>query len=125
MCIQLSGAGAVTSGEKTPNERDANATELHDGVNLYAKRRSSQASKLSTRRKITFVEETPELMDETAHGSWLNFLCEQGLTYLRAHMKYLSQVKFEIVRLEEESRDRIHIRFIRSRPGEIKKSIKN
>ena len=99
--------------------------ELHDGVNLYAKRRSSQASKLSTRRKITFVEETPELMDETAHGSWLNFLCEQGLTYLRAHMKYLSQVKFEIVRLEEESRDRIHIRFIRSRPGEIKKSIKN
>lgn len=99
--------------------------ELHDGVLLYAKRRSSQASKLSTRRKITFVEETPELMDETAHGSWLNFLCEQGLTYLKAHMKYLSQVKFDIVRIEEEKRDRIHIRFSRSRPGEIKKSIKN
>jgi hypothetical protein len=99
--------------------------ELHDGVNLYAKRRSSQASKLSTRRKITFVEETLELMDETAQGSWLDFLCEQGLTYLRAHMKYLSQVKFDIVRIEEESRDRIHIRFSRSRPGEIKKLIKN
>jgi hypothetical protein len=99
--------------------------ELHDGVNLYAKRRSSQASKLSTRRKITFVEETLELMDETAHGNWLDFLCEQGLTYLRAHMKYLSQVKFDIVRIEEERRDRIHIRFSRSRPGEIKKSIKN
>ena len=64
-------------------------------------------------------------MDETAHGNWLDFLCEQGLTYLRAHMKYLSKDKFTIVRLEEESRDRIHIRFIRSRPSEIKKSIKN
>ncbi len=97
-----------------------NYLELYDGVNLYSKRRSSRESKLSTRRKITFVEETPELMDETAHGNWLDFLCEQGLTYLRAHSKYLSQVKFETARLEEESQDRIHIWFIRSRPGKVK-----
>ncbi|MGD8535102.1 MAG: M14 family metallopeptidase [Candidatus Aminicenantes bacterium] len=94
--------------------------ELHDGVNLYAKRRSSRESRLSPRRQITFVEETPELMDETAHGDWLDFLCEQGLTYLRAHAKYLSQAQFEILRLEEEGQDRVQIRFIRSRPGKIK-----
>jgi len=94
--------------------------ELHDGVNLYSKRRSSRESKLSSRRQITFVEETPELMDETAHGNWLDFLCEQGLAYLRAHVKYLSQAKFETICLEEESQDRIQIRFIRSRPGSIK-----
>jgi len=97
-----------------------NYLELHDGVNLYAKRRSSRASKLSTRRRTTFVEETPELMDETSRGDWLDFLCEQGLAYLRAHIKYLSRVKFEIIRLEEESQDRVHIRFIRSRPGKTK-----
>jgi len=95
--------------------------ELHDGVNIYAKRRSSSESRLSPRRQVTFVEQTPELMDETAQGEWLAFLCEQGLTYLRAHIRYLAQVKFETVRLEEESQERVHIRFIRSRPGKIKK----
>lgn len=93
--------------------------ELHEGLNLYAERRSSSESKLSARRQITFVEETPELMDETAHGSWLDFLCEQGLTYIRAHTKYLSKAQFERVRIEEESRDRIHIQFIRARPGKV------
>ena len=96
-----------------------NYLELYEGVNLYSKRRSSTESKLSARRKITFVEETPELMDETAHANWLDFLCEQGLTYLRAHSKYLSRVKFETARVEEESQDRIHIWFIRSRPGKV------
>ncbi len=95
--------------------------ELHEGVNLYAKRRSSRESRLSSRRQITFVEETPELMDETARGDWLDFLCEQGLSYLRAHAKYLSQAQFEILRLEEEGQDRVQIRFIRGRPGKIKK----
>ncbi len=94
--------------------------ELQDGVNIYSKRRSSSESKLSSRRQITFVEETPELMDETAHGNWLDFLCEQGLAYLRAHVKYLSQAKFETICLEEESQNRVHIRFKRSRPGRIK-----
>jgi hypothetical protein len=94
--------------------------ELHDGVNLYAKRRSARESRLSSRSQITFVEETPELMDETARGDWLDFLCEQGLTYLRAHAKYLSQAQFEILRLEEEGQDRVQIRFIRGRPGKIK-----
>jgi hypothetical protein len=97
-----------------------NNLEIYEGVNLYAKRRSSLESKLSPRRRITFVEETPELMDETAHGTWLEFLCEQGLSYLRAHIKYLAQVQYEIARFEEEIRDRIRIQFSRSRPGQSK-----
>ncbi len=98
-----------------------NYLEDHDGVNLYAKRRSSRESRLSNRRRITFVEETPELMDETAQGQWLDFLVTQGLTYLRAHAKYLSQARFETVRIEEESQDRIHVHLIRGRPGKILK----
>ncbi|MEE8605129.1 MAG: hypothetical protein V3S65_07125, partial [Candidatus Aminicenantaceae bacterium] len=98
-----------------------NYLEDHDGVNLYAKRRSSRESKLSDRRRITFVEETPELMDETAQGQWLDFLVTQGLTYLRAHAKYLSQARYETVRIEEESQDRIHIQLVRSRPGKVVK----
>jgi hypothetical protein len=58
-------------------------------------------------------------MDKTAQGEWLGFLCEQGLAYLTAHMKYLSRVKFEKVRIEEEIRDKIVIRFSRSRPGKV------
>jgi hypothetical protein len=96
-----------------------NYLEVHDGVNLYAKRRSSRESKLSTRRRITFVEETPELMDETAQEKWLDFLVTQGLTYLRAHAKYLSQAQYETVRIEEEGQDRVHVQLIRSRPGKI------
>jgi hypothetical protein len=94
--------------------------EIHQGVNLYAKRRSSREQRLSDRTRMTFVEETPELMDETAQGQWLDFLCTQGLTYLRAHAKYLSDTEFEIARIEEEIRDRIQIQFIRSRPGKVR-----
>jgi hypothetical protein len=96
-----------------------NYLELQDGLNIYSKRRSSQESKLSSRRRITFVEETPELMDETAQGAWLDFLCQQGLTYIQAHIKYLDQVQHKIIRLEEESQSRIHIQIIRGRPGRI------
>jgi len=98
-----------------------NYLEIDDGVNLYVKRRSSRESDLSDRRRITFVEETPELMDETARGRWLDFLCTQGLTYLGAHAKYLSKTEFETARIEEENQDRVQIRFIRSRPGKVKK----
>jgi hypothetical protein len=98
-----------------------NYLEDHDGVNLYAKRRSSRENKLSNRSRITFVEETPELMDETAQGNWLHFLVTQGLTYLRAHAKYLSQTRYETARIEEEGQERVHIQLIRSRPGKIVK----
>ncbi len=96
--------------------------EITDGVNIYAKRQSPQETRLTFRGQVTFVEQTPELMDETAAGGWLSFLCEQGLTYLRAHIKYLSQVRFEISRIEEEVRDRIRIEFHRSRPGAVPKA---
>ncbi len=99
--------------------------ELYKGVNLYAKRRSSQESKLTSRSQMTFVEETPELMDETAHGAWLDFLSEQGISYLRAHLKYLALAKYEIVRIDEEIQDRIQIQFSRSRPGKIQKKREN
>ncbi len=54
-----------------------NYLERYGGVNLYTKRRSSREERLSERRRITFAEETPELMDETAQGEWLVFLVEQ------------------------------------------------
>jgi hypothetical protein len=96
--------------------------ELYDGVNLYAKRRSSTESRLSPRTQVTFVEETPELMDETARGAWLDFLSLQGLSYFRAHLKYLAQAKYETVRFEEEVQDRVRIQFVRGRPGTVKKA---
>jgi len=101
-----------------------NYLEIYDNLNLYSKRRSSQETKLTARRRTTFAEQVPELMDETAHGEWLEFLCQQGLTYLRAHLKYLSQVNYEIARIEEEINDRIRIQFSRSRPGSMKTSYK-
>jgi len=97
-----------------------NYLERDEGLNIYAKRRSSRASRLSNRRKLTFVEETPELMDETARGPWLDFLVTQGLTYLFAHVEYLSQADYKIVRIEEEIQGRVSIQFVRDRPGEIK-----
>jgi hypothetical protein len=60
-------------------------------------------------------------MDETAHGAWLNFLSDQGLSYLQAHVNYLMQAQHEIARIEEEIQGRIHIQFVRRRPGEIEK----
>ncbi|MCX6565214.1 MAG: M14 family metallopeptidase [Candidatus Aminicenantes bacterium] len=95
--------------------------EKEDGVNLYAKRRSSTENRLTPKNRMTYAEEIPELMDETAHGAWLDFLSTQGLTYIRAHMKYLAQAKFDVVRIEEEVQDRIRIQFYRGRPGTVKK----
>lgn len=99
-----------------------NELELYDGLNLYMARRSSQETRLTPRSRITYIEETPELMDETARGAWLDFLCQQGLAYLQAHVRYLSQVHFEISRIEEETQDRIILEFSRSRPGRLKGS---
>lgn len=59
-------------------------------------------------------------MDETARGPWLDFLVTQGLTYLFAHVEYLSQANYEIVRIEEEIQGRVSIQFVRARPGKIK-----
>jgi len=92
--------------------------ELYEGVNLYVKRRSSRERLLTERQKITFLEETPELMDETARGEWLDFLCRQGLAYLRAHLRFLAETKWTIVRIDEESNQRIRFRLLRGRPGE-------
>jgi hypothetical protein len=43
------------------------------------------------------------------------------LTYLRAHLKYLAQAKYETVRIEEEIGERVRIQFLRGRPGTVKK----
>ncbi len=86
-----------------------NALETADGVNIYAKRRGPSENRLTPRAQTTFVEQTPEVMDETATGDWLDFLCEQGLAYIRAHVKYLDRAGYEIVRIEEEGRNRIRL----------------
>ncbi len=95
-----------------------NALEIAGGVNIYARRRGPVETRLTARSQATFVEQTPEVMDETATGDWLEFLCEQGLAYLRAHVKYLGRVKFETVRIEEEVRGRVRLTFARGRPGD-------
>jgi hypothetical protein len=92
--------------------------ELYDGLNIYAKRRSGRESTLTSRRRLTFVEQTPELMDETARGEWLAFLTEQGLTHVMAHLKYLDRLRPKIVRIDEEGAEAVSIRFVRSRPGD-------
>jgi hypothetical protein len=98
-----------------------NPLELYDGVNIYARRRAGVENRLTPRSQTTYAEETPELMDETARGAWLDFLSTQGLSYLRAHLKYLSQAKFETVRIEEETGERVRIQLLRGRPGSTKK----
>ena len=98
------------------------ALEIYDGVNIFAKRKGPAEVRLSARAQTTFVEETPELMDETATGAWLSFLCDQGLAYLRAHVKYLAQARYDVVRLEEESADRVRITYLRGRPGTARKT---
>jgi len=95
--------------------------EIHDGLNVNSQRRSSTENRLTPRTQTTFVEETPEVMDETARGTWLDFLSTQGLTYLRAHLKYLAQAKYETARVEEESGERVRIQFLRARPPIAKK----
>jgi hypothetical protein len=90
--------------------------ELKDGLSVIAKRRSSTENRISARTQTTFVEETPEVMDETARGAWLDFLSTQGLSFLRAHLKYLAQAKYDVVRIEEETGERIRIQYLRARP---------
>ncbi len=94
-----------------------NALELTDGVAIFAKRRGPTENRMSPRAQTTFSEQTPELMDETATGNWLEFLCGQGLAYLRAHVKYLTQAEYPVVRIEEEVRDRTRLTLVRGRPG--------
>lgn len=95
--------------------------EIYDGLNVFVKRQSSTETRLTSRTQMTFVEETPEVMDETATGNWLNFICEQGLAYLRAHARYLFQASYEKAVIEEEINNRIRIEFCRSRPGSKEK----
>jgi hypothetical protein len=94
-----------------------NELEIADGVNIFAKRRGPAENRLTPRAQATFSEQTPELMDETATGDWLEFLCGQGLAYLRAHVKYLGGAEFTVVRIEEEVRNRARLTLVRARPG--------
>ncbi|MCR4395326.1 MAG: M14 family metallopeptidase [Candidatus Saccharicenans sp.] len=91
--------------------------EIYDGLNIFARRQSSSENRLNQRSQMTLVEETPEVMDETAIGPWLDFLCRQGLTYLKAHARYLASLSFDIDVIEEEAQNRIRIEFQRRRPG--------
>jgi hypothetical protein len=92
--------------------------EVTNGVNIFAGRRGPVEGRMTPRSQTTFNEQTPELMDETATGDWLEFLCAQGLAYLRAHVKYLGQAAAPVVRIEEEVRNRTRLTLVRKRPGE-------
>lgn len=94
-----------------------NALEIVDGVAIFAKRKGPVENRMTPRTQATFSEQTPELMDETATGDWLAFLCDEGLAYLRAHVKYLGQTDYPVVRIEEEVRNRTRITLARGRPG--------
>ncbi|HOW86585.1 MAG TPA: M14 family metallopeptidase [Candidatus Aminicenantes bacterium] len=93
------------------------ALEVADGIAVYAKRRGPVEGRMTPRTRTTFNEQSPEIMDETASGDWLEFLCAQGLAYLRAHVKYLRQAAAPVVRIEEEIRGRTRITLVRPRPG--------
>ena len=93
------------------------ALETTDGLAIFAKRKGPTENRMTPRAQTTFAEQTPELMDETATGDWLDFLCAQGLAYLRAHVKYLAQADFRVVRIEEEVRGRTRLTLVRKRPG--------
>lgn len=95
-----------------------NELEIEGGVNIYARRRGPTESRLTARARTTFSEQTPELMDETATGDWLDFLCAQGLAYLRAHVGYLARADYPVVRIEEEVGGRVRLTLVRKRPGE-------
>ncbi len=94
-----------------------NPLETTDGVTIFARRRGPTENRLTPRTRTTFSQQTPELMDETATGDWLEFLCAQGLAYLRAHVKYLGQTDYRTVRIEEEVRNRTRLTIVRGRPG--------
>jgi hypothetical protein len=94
-----------------------NPLELTDGLAIFAKRKGPTENRMTPRAQTTFNEQTPELMDETATGDWLEFLCGQGLAYLRAHVKYLAQTEYAVVRIEEEVRNRTRLTLVRKRPG--------
>ncbi|MEN6560816.1 MAG: M14 family metallopeptidase [Acidobacteriota bacterium] len=98
-------------------EPHMDALEVADGVNIYARRRGPVEGRMTPRARTTFNEQNPELMDETATGDWLEFLCSQGLAYLRAHVKYLAQAAAPVVRIEEEIRGRTRVTLVRERPG--------
>lgn len=90
--------------------------DLVGQTNIYASRRSGTAVRLNARSRMTFAEGIPELMDETAHGSFLEFLSVQGFAYLKAHLDYLSGADPGVVRVEQESGSRTIFQFFRKRP---------
>ncbi len=95
--------------------------EMHGETNLYFDRRSSKASKPSHRRDITLWEAVTEAMDETAQGHWLNFVCSQGLAFVKAHLDFFSDSETILHREEEEeSIGKISITLTRVRPVKAK-----
>ncbi len=95
--------------------------EVHGETNLYFDRRSSRASKPSSRRDLTFWEAVTEGMDETAQNGWLNFVCLEGLYFVKAHLDFLKNSKILFHREEEEeSMERISITLTRIRPVRTK-----
>ncbi len=87
--------------------------ELYSGVNIYFRR--SRSIKLIAGPDETLSVQVPELMDETATGSYLLKLMELGRAYLRANLDYLLTKKTDIVSIAKESSFEISLKRIRKR----------
>ena len=90
--------------------------ELYDGTNIYKKRRSSTAARLSRRREITVLEAIPEAMDETARDEWLQLAIRQGTLFVTSFFDLAIESVKPIERIEEESGAVVHLQIVRHRP---------
>jgi hypothetical protein len=96
--------------------------ELHGRTMIQWERRSDSPRKPSARSDVTVLEETPEQMDETPTGEWMEVVVAQGLSYLEAHLKMLLESDNSIERVEEESGGRVHRLVYRKRPPLMKEN---
>lgn len=67
--------------------------------------------------QVTFMSGMTEAPDETAQGEWLSLVTKAGFSFLMAHVKYLAEGEYRVVRVEEGSvRDGSVLTMLRVRP---------
>ncbi len=67
--------------------------------------------------QVTFVSGGTEAPDETAQGQWLDLVTKPGFSYVIAHIKYLTDGRYTVERIEEEGlRDSTSLTLLRVRP---------
>jgi len=72
---------------------------------------------MSSWPQVTFVSGGTEAPDETAQGEWLDLVTKPGFSYVMAHIKYLTEGRYTVERIEEEGqRDSTSLTVLRVRP---------